>query len=159
MAISPYLRDLRSRIGHDLVLLPAVSVLVRDDEGNLLLMRSADTGRWQTIGGMIDPDEAPADAARREAKEESGLDVRIDGLRGAFGGPGYRVDYPNGDRCSYVSIAFEASVEPGRSGALEGDDEVAELRWFAPGEIAELDLDPLNRHLLTDLGVIEPTSG
>lgn len=151
MPISPYLRELRSRIGHDLVLLPAVSLLVRDDVGRLLLMRSAETGNWQTIGGMIDPDESPEVAAEREGAEETGAEVRVVGLRGAFGGPGYRVTYPNGDECSYVSIAYDAELV----GPLgDGDDEVAELRWFALDEIAPLPLDPLNRRLLIDLGLI-----
>jgi 8-oxo-dGTP pyrophosphatase MutT (NUDIX family) len=150
MAISDYLRGLRERVGHDLVLLPAVCVLIWDGAGRLLLMREAETGRWQTIGGMVDPDESPWDAARREALEESGLTVRIDRLRTALGGPDYRVHYPNGDLCSYVSVVFDASVV---AGELAGDEEVAELRWFATGEIEALDLDPLNRQLLRDAGV------
>jgi 8-oxo-dGTP pyrophosphatase MutT (NUDIX family) len=151
MAISEYLRRLRERIGHELVLLPAVCVLVWDDDGRLLLMREAQTGLWQTVGGMVDPDESPWDAAAREAREETGLTVRIDRLRSALGGPGYRVNYPNGDVCSYVSIVFDVGVV---SGELSGDDEVAELRWFDRDEIGALDLDPLNRHLLRDVGVL-----
>ena len=150
MAISPYLRELRERIGHDLVLLPSVAILIWDDDGRLLLMRSTDRGTWQTIGGSIDPDESPWDAARREAQEESGLIVRLDRLRGALGGPGYRVAYPNGDVCSYVSMVFDATAE---SGELGGDDEVAELRWFHLDELPDLDVDGLNGHLLADLGL------
>ncbi|MDX2378541.1 MAG: NUDIX domain-containing protein [Acidimicrobiia bacterium] len=156
MAISDYLRQLRERIGHELVLLPAVSVLIWDDDGNLLLMREAQTGRWQTVGGMIDPDESPSDAALREAEEETGLTVQLQRLRTALGGPGYRVHYPNGDECSYVSIVFDAVVV---SGELAGDDEVAELRWFRGDEIDKLELDPLNRHLLRDVGVLSGQPG
>jgi len=72
MAISDYLRRLRERIGHDLVLLPAVTVLIWDDDGRLLLMREAQTGLWQTVGGMVDPDEAPSDAACREPRRRPG---------------------------------------------------------------------------------------
>jgi 8-oxo-dGTP pyrophosphatase MutT (NUDIX family) len=153
MAISDYLRGLRERIGHDLVHLPAVCVLIWDDDGRLLLMREAQTGRWQTVGGMIDPHESPWDAAVREAEEETGLTVRVARLRNALGGPGYQVHYPNGDLCSYVSIVFDAEVV---SGELAGDDEVAELRWFRVADIAALDLDPLNRHLLRDAEVLGP---
>ena len=101
---------------------------------------------------MVDPDEAPEDAARREAAEETGLAVRLQRLRAAVGGPGYRVNYPNGDVCSYVSVVFDAEVI---SGELAGDDEVAELWWFHRHEIGELELDPLNRHLLRDVGVLD----
>jgi len=156
MAISDYLRRLRERIGHDLVLLPAVTVLIWDDDGRLLLMREAQTGLWQTVGGMVDPDESPSDAACREAEEETGLTVRLERLRAALGGPGYRVHYPNGDLCSYVSIVFDASVV---SGELCGDDEVAELRWFPVDELATLELDPLNRHLLRDTGLLSSPAG
>lgn len=155
MPISDYLRQLRERVGHDLVLLPSVSVLLWDDDGRLLLMREARTGRWQTIGGMVDPDESPWDAARREALEESGLTVRLERVRAALGGPGYRVHYPNGDLCSYVSTVFDAVVEPGSPVGPVDADEVAAVAWFAPDEIASLDLDPLNRHLLRDAGVID----
>jgi 8-oxo-dGTP pyrophosphatase MutT (NUDIX family) len=156
MAISDYLRQLRARIGHDLVLLPAVCVLIWNDDGQLLLMREAQTGLWQTVGGMVDPDESPSDAALREAEEETGLTVRLERLRTALGGPGYRVHYPNGDLCSYVSIVFDAAVV---SGELGGDDEVAELRWFRVDELALLELDALNRHLLCDTGVLSAPAG
>ena len=156
MAISDYLRRLRERIGHDLALLPAVTVLIWDDDGRLLLMREAQTGLWQTVGGMVDPDESPSDAACREAAEETGLTVRLERLRAALGGPGYRVHYPNDDLCSYVSIVFDASVV---SGELCGDDEVAELRWFPVDELPTLELDSLNRHLLRDTGLLSGPAG
>ena len=39
VGISPYIRRLRERVGHDLVQLPSVAVLARDEEGRLLLVR------------------------------------------------------------------------------------------------------------------------
>ena len=153
MGISDYLKGIRRHVGNDLVLVPSVTVLLWDDDGRLMLMREAQTMRWQTIGGTVDPDESPWDAARREAQEETGMTVRLQRLRAAVGGPGYRVHYPNGDLCSYVASVFDAVVESG-SPATD-DDEVHELRWFDVGEIHQLDLDTLNHHLLHDVGVID----
>ena len=59
------------------MLLPAVTVLIWDDHGRLLLMRESQTALWHTVGGMVDPDETPSDAALREAEEETGLTVRL----------------------------------------------------------------------------------
>ena len=47
-----------------------------DPGGRILLMLRADDGRWCLPCGWVDPNESPAEAAIREAKEECGLDVR-----------------------------------------------------------------------------------
>jgi 8-oxo-dGTP pyrophosphatase MutT (NUDIX family) len=92
---------LRERVGHDLVLLSSVAVLPWDEHGRLLLVREAETGLWQTIGGAVEPDESPAEAAIREAAEEAGVVVELAGVRGVVGGPPFRMIYPNGDLVSY----------------------------------------------------------
>ena len=48
--------------------------------GRLLLHHHRRLGRWLQMGGHVEPDEAPRDAARREGEEESGLgDLRLAG--------------------------------------------------------------------------------
>lgn len=76
VTISPYLRRIRERLGSELLVLPSVTVLPTDSDGRILLVRNAETGDWMTIGGMVEPDEAPGVAAVREAREEAGVDVR-----------------------------------------------------------------------------------
>lgn len=43
----------------------------------VLLHRHAKLGKWLPPGGHVEQDETPPDAARREAKEETGLDIVI----------------------------------------------------------------------------------
>src|SRR5580658_4530225 len=100
MGISPYIKHLREKIGNEMLLLPAVSALIVDEQNRVLLHRASDDGKWYTIGGAIDPGEEPADAAVREAKEETGLDVlpiRVVAVQ--TGGP---IIYPNGHEVRYV---------------------------------------------------------
>ena len=162
MGMSPYLRGIRDRIGHDLILLPAVSVFIWDDDGRLLLVRGADTGTWQMVGGAVEPDESPADTARREAAEETGLEVRLTGIRGVIGGPRYRHTYPNGDRVAFVSTIFDARVVAGEP--RPDEDEVTEVAWLtrdeldagarrAPESTRHESLPPLLRAILADAGV------
>jgi 8-oxo-dGTP pyrophosphatase MutT (NUDIX family) len=149
--ISPYIRDLRRKVGHDLLVLPSTSVLPRDDQGRLLLVRLADTGRWATIGGAVEPDESPRECAVREAREEAGVDIELGPLAGVFGGPDYRVTYPNGDHTAYVVIAFEARVvlgEPRPDG-----DETTDVAWFDADDLPLDQMGLLNRALLRDLGL------
>jgi len=149
-----YVKRLRARIGHELLLLPSVAVLVRDDSGRLLLVRSSDFAQWQTVGGAIEVGESPAAAAKREAREEIGVDVVITRLIDCVGGPDFRATYPNGDEVAYVSMVYEARIE---NGVPRPDmDEVTEIAWFADDEIAKIDIDPFNRTLLTAIGVLQP---
>lgn len=159
MAISPYLAALRTKVGHDLVVLPAVAVLPFDDKGRLLLVRQSDSGLWATVGGSVEPDESPWDAAVREAHEETGVNVALRGVRTVLGGPGFRTTYANGDECSYVSIVFDADVVSGE--ARPDGDETLDTGWFLPAEIARLELQHLNRVLLTECGLCprEPAVG
>jgi ADP-ribose pyrophosphatase YjhB (NUDIX family) len=128
MPISEYLRRLRDKVGNDLLVMPAVAVMVLDAKERLLLVRDAGTGLWATPGGAVDPDEDPADAAVREMWEETGLLVEIQRVLGVYGGPGFRLTYPNGDVVSYCVISFAAEV---RGGAMRPDGvETLELRWL-----------------------------
>jgi len=56
-----------------------VRVVVRDDEGRILLVRQRHEGRgiWMLPGGAIEAGETSRDAAAREVLEETGLTVRI----------------------------------------------------------------------------------
>ena len=153
MAISPYVEQVRALIGHQLLLLPSVTVLPVDDAGRLLLVRHAHGGLWGVVGGGVDVDEHPAGAAVRETREETGYDVEITALVGNVGGPDYRVRYPNGDEAAYVSAVYAARVIGGV--ARPDGDETTEVAWFDRDGLAELELNPLARALLRELGWLD----
>ncbi|MES2054700.1 MAG: NUDIX domain-containing protein [Pseudomonadota bacterium] len=57
---------------------PAARILLIDDRDHVLLFRFDAGDRppfWATPGGAIDPGESFAEAARRELREETGLDL------------------------------------------------------------------------------------
>ncbi len=112
----------------------------------------ANSGKWSTVGGGVEPGESPAEAAKREVREETGLEIELGPVRAAVGGPGYDVAYPNGDRCSYVSVIYDAKPLGGQLAADE--DEVTAVRWVAPGEIRTLDLTSYAEALFRELRLI-----
>ena len=117
MPVSPYVARLRAHVGHDLLLLPGVSGVVRDDAGRVLLARRTDNGRWSIPAGLIDPGEQPADAVVREVFEETGVHAAVERV----GGVGtHQVVYPNGDVCEYLNVWFRCRGGGGAPRAPRG---------------------------------------
>ncbi|HEX8692634.1 MAG TPA: NUDIX domain-containing protein [Longimicrobium sp.] len=149
MPISPYLRELRARAGPARLVLPSATAIVYGAAGELLLVRQRDGGVWSTPGGTVEPDERPADAAAREAWEETGLVVEPVRVLAVYGGPGFVVRYPSGDEAQYVMTVFECAV---RGGALRPDGrETLEARFWSEAGAAALPLAAWLRPVLPTL--------
>ncbi|MDG9677629.1 NUDIX domain-containing protein [Micromonospora parva] len=134
MAIPDYIVGMRKHVGHDLLWLPSVSAVVRNDAGELLLGQRADDGRWSVISGFVEPGEQPATALVREVREETGLDVAPVRMSSAVSHPH---TYPNGDRCEYLNLGFLCRLVAGT--ARVNDDESLDVRWFPLDRLPELD--------------------
>ena len=95
MSIPAHIARLRAAVGHDLLLLPSISVLPVDQARRLLLVRHAghDDG-WGVLGGAVEPGESPAgwDRGPRSGRPANGdggpgvRDFRLRALRVFFVG-------------------------------------------------------------------------
>ncbi|AFZ67986.1 NUDIX domain-containing protein [Deinococcus peraridilitoris] len=131
-----YLRWLRSKIGHEVIKAPGAGVVVRDDQGRVLLTRRSDDGTWGLLGGWLSPGESALEAARREVLEESGWEVEVTGLLGVYSDPAeMRWTYPNGDQAEFVNVIFEGRL---LRQVGEPDDETLELRFFSREDLPEV---------------------
>jgi ADP-ribose pyrophosphatase YjhB (NUDIX family) len=146
--MSAHIARLRAAVGHELLLLPSVSVLPVDEAGRLLLVRHAGHhDGWAVLGGAVEVGESPAEAAIREAREEIGAEVRLTRLLDVLGGPEYQVTYPNGDLAAYVTAVYEAEIVNGLPGVAD-HDELSDAAWFRSEELPGLELSRLSRALL-----------
>ena len=103
----------------------AVGTVIREDDERVVLVRRAiepGYGLWVFPGGYVDRGEQVLDAAVREAREESGLDIRIDRLINV---------YSYGGAAPIIIVYAATSI----GGALCTDDECLEARLFARDEI------------------------
>ena len=103
----------------------AASIILRCGDGLVFLRRSIEPayGAWVFPGGFVDRGEHPEEAAVREALEEAGVRVRVDGFVGIY-------SHPPGS--PVVLVVYEGTVVEGEPTAL---DESLEVALFAPAEI------------------------
>jgi 8-oxo-dGTP pyrophosphatase MutT (NUDIX family) len=135
MATPDFIRELRASAGHQLLWLPGVSAIVFDDEGQVLLGRRADTGRWSIIGGICDPGEQPAETAVREVYEETA--VRCVPERIVLVQALDPIEYPNGDLCQFMDITLRCRAVGGE--ARVNDEESLDIAWFPLDGLPELE--------------------
>jgi 8-oxo-dGTP diphosphatase len=103
----------------------AVGTIIKVEDGRIVLVRRAiepGYGRWVFPGGYVDRGEVLTAAAIREAREECGLDVRLDGLVNIYSYPG---------RAPVIVVYAATAV----GGALCIDDECLETAEFDPSEL------------------------
>ena len=138
-----YIMDLRRFVGHARLIQCAGSVIIENEQGEILLGRRTDNHLWCYAGGAIEPGESIEDCARRELFEETGLTAGEMTLFGVFSGPETHYTYPNGDQASVVDIVYLCDDYSGEM--RPQPEEVTELRWFAPADIpADDQLSPPN---------------
>ena len=125
----------------------AVGTIITDPENRVVLVRRAiepGYGKWVFPGGYVDRGEEVRAAAVREAREETGLDVRLDRLINIYSYAG-RVP---------VIVVYAATM---LGGCLDCDEEGLEARFFAPQQIpwGELAFRSTKEALREFLGIIQ----
>jgi ADP-ribose pyrophosphatase YjhB (NUDIX family) len=137
-----YITDLRALVGNRPLILPGATVFILDGIGperRLLLQRRTDNGAWGLPGGFLELGERLEDTARREAREEIGVEVGEMTLVGAFSGLGLFHRYANGDEVFNVTIAY---VTSDYRGEVRVDGKEATQARFFPLDALPADISP-----------------
>jgi 8-oxo-dGTP diphosphatase len=124
---------------------PKVAAVVSiTDGGRILLIKRGnepELGKWSMPGGFIDYGEDPREAALREVREETGLEVQITRLIDVIGGDGHTGG-------ASIVIMFAASII---GGILAPEDDAQDAAFFSE---AELPIDQIanfaSTHLMLD---------
>jgi ADP-ribose pyrophosphatase YjhB (NUDIX family) len=133
-----YILQLRQYIGHRPIILVGAAVLVLDEQDRLLMMKRSDIGCWGIPGGGMELGEVAEGAAKREALEETNLEIGEMRLFGVFSGPDLYFRYPGGDEVYNVSIVY---MSRDWRGEIQLNREHTEWNWFAANDIPE-DISP-----------------
>jgi 8-oxo-dGTP pyrophosphatase MutT (NUDIX family) len=105
-------------------------VVVQRPDGAILMGQNAD-GQWCAPGGKAEADESPEETARRELREEAGVDVETMGLLGSGKG-----------RSDWDIYVFKAPVDdtPKPTAKDDPDEEFKAFRWVKEKDLKDIDL-------------------
>ena len=107
-----------------------VLVFIRQDDRILLVRQDYGSGYWSLPGGSMEHGESIEEAAIREVKEETSLDVQITRVVGLYAKPEEEA----------IAITLEAEVT---GGTLQADNEIGECRFFPVNQLPH----PIREHL------------
>jgi len=113
----------------------SVNVVIRNDKGEILIMKRSPNefnhpNFWDFPGGKVEDNETLEEAAVREAKEESGLDIELEG--------GYFNIYKFEDRNIDV-YSFFAKPKTGKATLSE---EHTEFKWITKEDLSNFEYTP-----------------
>lgn len=112
----------------DVVTMVAAAVL---REGKVLVMRERDepyNGQWVVPQGYVKSRESLLEAAKREVREELGLDIAVKGLLGVY------EDFINeGGRTMHIITVCFVGTEAGKGGP-RASPEAVDFAWIDPSQ-------------------------
>lgn len=106
--------------------------LIRNATGEVLLCQLSYKKFWDLPGGVVDPYESPADAVRREVKEELDVSVSLHGLAAVTWLPPWR------GWDDAVLFLFDATLDPADESRIHLEPrEIQSLHWCDPAAVQE----------------------
>jgi 8-oxo-dGTP diphosphatase len=119
-------------------ILPAIAVIIFNENGEVLLQRRKDVDQWCIISGHVEFGETITEAVLREIFEETGAHAGIVRFIGLYSAPASQTYHYKERTVQYVTAYFEARFTESFDPAFS-NNETKELRFFSPEKIpAEL---------------------
>lgn len=142
---------LDDRISHIPFIQTGAAIIIRNENGQILLQERTDRNKWGLPGGCQDLGEDLRITAVREAYEETGikLDPNEIELIDTLSGESRKNSYPNGDIVYNNTSLYLADVSMEDASNLKGDSETKRLKFFNPDEVPEnlMDADLIKSYM------------
>jgi ADP-ribose pyrophosphatase YjhB (NUDIX family)/quercetin dioxygenase-like cupin family protein len=133
---------------------PAVAVAVVNENRDILLVQRADSGKWSMPGGVLELNEDIEGCAIREVKEETGLEIKVEGLVGTYTNPDVLIAYSDREIRREFTIVVAARAEVGE---LAADSESTKVAWVQLEQALDLPMAPSQQRRITDYLEFEKT--
>ena len=143
-----YITEIRKLVGHRPLIMAGATVLILDRSNRLLMMRRTDNHCWGVPGGAMELGETYEDTARRETREEVGVELGDVKLFSVQSGPESHYVYANGDEIYAANVTY---LVRDFCGEIKLDtNEHSEYRYFDLDDLPD-DISPPIKPILRDL--------
>lgn len=140
-----YIMDLRKQLGSQPIIMTAASILIFNEKEQVLLQKRKDNGCWGYPGGSMELGESFEETARREALEETGLQLKSMRIFDIASGKKNYYRYPNGDEVYIAEVVFISDEWEGVLNMQKS--EVLEQRFFDLASLPE-GISPMNMEVI-----------
>jgi 8-oxo-dGTP pyrophosphatase MutT (NUDIX family) len=127
----------------------AAGVVIRDAEGRVLMVEPTYKDAWEIPGGVVEAQESPRAACRRELHEELGLPLE----------PGrllcWEWQHAEGDRTESLMFVYDGGLLPHDAALRLPADELASYRFVAVEQLGEVTVERLARRIRGALRALE----
>ena len=142
---------LDDRISHIPFIQTGSAIIIRNENGQILLQERTDRNKWGLPGGCQDLGEDLRFTAVREAYEETGIKLEPNEIQliDTLSGESRKNSYPNGDIVYNNTSLYLADVSLEDASSLKGDSETKRLRFFEPENVPEnlMDADLIQSYM------------
>lgn len=141
--MTDYIKDIRSKVGHEEIILNFAGGILVNNRNQILLQKRADLNYWGLPGGALEFGETAEKTCIREFQEETGLKVTVDNLLGIS--TNHIQHYPNGDTAQAIVVFFLVNSV---SGVInDKNDETLSLDYFSANNLPEI-FNQQHRHAI-----------
>lgn len=127
--------QVRQKWGSGPLVWPGVTVIAMNRDGQVWMGKRKDNAQWSIVGGFYELGDSAETSARREVKEELGLEIAELQMIGVITDPkATYIKYSNGDEVQSPSHVFVAVL---KAGEAHQDDEHTEHQWVKPERVLD----------------------
>lgn len=137
-----YVTEMRSIIGHRMLLLAGANVIIVRSDGHILLQQRKDRS-WGLPGGLLEVGESLEQTAIREVKEETNLDITSLNFLNVFSGQDYSFILQNQDEINVITALYFTDQWSGE--LINDPSEGLALEFFSPFQLPS----PMNEEYFT----------